>query len=157
MNELTDENLFFALLCFVASLVEPIRRTFSLGNDAKKRRIVAKIERRHHSDRTADRRKSTKDRKSFGRRNQIAVGENRADRSVEFDLRSFRKQQYKELSELVTKNDEKSGYQVGTIQASINSINTRIADLRDLVRPQLSFPLIARRRSSRRINLKSSI
>ncbi|CAF4002072.1 unnamed protein product [Rotaria magnacalcarata] len=43
-----------------------------------------------------------------------------------------RKQQYKELADIITKTDEKSNYQIATIQASIATINTRIADLRDL-------------------------
>ncbi|CAF4926093.1 unnamed protein product [Rotaria sp. Silwood1] len=43
-----------------------------------------------------------------------------------------RKQQYKELADMLTKTDEKSSYQIGTIQASISNINTRLAELRDL-------------------------
>jgi hypothetical protein len=43
------------------------------------------------------------------------------------------KQQYKELADTITKTDEKSSYQIGTIQSSITNINTRLADLRDLV------------------------
>jgi chaperonin cofactor prefoldin len=43
------------------------------------------------------------------------------------------KQHFKELGDTVTKTDEKLSYQVGTIQSSINNINTRLADLRDLV------------------------
>lgn len=43
------------------------------------------------------------------------------------------KQQYKEIADMITKTDEKSSYQIGTIQTSISNINTRLADLRDLV------------------------
>ncbi|CAF0729266.1 unnamed protein product [Rotaria sordida] len=43
-----------------------------------------------------------------------------------------RKQQYKELADTITKADEKSNYQIGTIQSSISNINTRLAELRDL-------------------------
>ncbi|UJR33422.1 hypothetical protein I4U23_020867 [Adineta vaga] len=43
-----------------------------------------------------------------------------------------RKQQYKELADMVTKSEEKSAHQLGTIQSSINNINARVADLRDL-------------------------
>lgn len=35
---------------------------------------------------------------------------------------------------MITKADEKSNYQIGNIQSSIGNINTRLADLRDLVR-----------------------
>ncbi len=45
----------------------------------------------------------------------------------------FSKQQYKELADIITKTDEKLSYQIGTIQSSISNINTRLADLRDLV------------------------
>jgi chaperonin cofactor prefoldin len=43
------------------------------------------------------------------------------------------KQHHKELADIVTKTDEKLSYQIGTIQSSINNINTRLTDLRDLV------------------------
>ena len=52
----------------------------------------------------------------------------------EIILSFFRKQQFKDISDLMTKTDEKNGYQLGSIQAAINNINTRIADLRDLVK-----------------------
>ena len=43
------------------------------------------------------------------------------------------KQQYKEIADMITKTDEKSSYQISAIQTSIGNINTRLADLRDLV------------------------
>ncbi|CAF2338175.1 unnamed protein product [Rotaria sp. Silwood2] len=43
-----------------------------------------------------------------------------------------RKQQYKEMADMLTKTEEKSSYQIGTIQSSISNINTRLAELRDL-------------------------
>ncbi|CAF1313628.1 unnamed protein product [Adineta steineri] len=43
-----------------------------------------------------------------------------------------RKQQSKEMTEMITKTEEKANYQFGTIHSSINNINTRITDLRDL-------------------------
>ncbi|CAF0728722.1 unnamed protein product [Adineta ricciae] len=43
-----------------------------------------------------------------------------------------RKHQYKELADNITKSEEKSAHQLTAIQSSINNINTRMADLRDL-------------------------
>ncbi|CAF0795309.1 unnamed protein product [Didymodactylos carnosus] len=43
-----------------------------------------------------------------------------------------RKLQTKEISETLTKNDEKFSYQVGNIQSSLTAVNQRLAEMRDL-------------------------
>ena len=66
---------------------------------------------------------------------QLCAAPLRSDATSAFHCKCLvhRKQQYKDLSETMTKTDEKLSYQIGTIQSSISNMNTRLADLQDLV------------------------